>query len=213
MKTYRPDRPLSLVLLVATTGILLLALTPTLQAQQRSPIEIFNENRAREHEEAERRRELDRVMESNRRPAIPDQRQRSALIMQIKEDFNVIQLTYNEMVRLFSTDRGLDYESFSEKAADIMKRATRFRANINVSQLKDEKKIQKNQNAGDGEQLKVSLLMLGHSISRFVNNPLFQNLGAIDIKLSDKASRDLRDIIELSGSIRKTAKRLNKAPG
>jgi ABC-type oligopeptide transport system substrate-binding subunit len=196
---------------VATTGVLLLALTPAVQAQQRSPIDIFNENRAREREEAERRREMDRVMENNRRPTITDQRQRSALILQIKEDFNIIQLTYNEMVRLASTDRGLDYESFSEKAADIMKRATRFRANINVSQLKDEKKIQKNQNAVDGEQLKASLLMLGHSISRFVNNPLFQNLGAIDIKLSDKASRDLRDIIELSGSIRKTAKRLNKA--
>lgn len=211
MKTYRPDRSLSLVVLMATTGVLLLVLTPALQAQQRSPIDIFNENRARDREEAERRKELDRVMDNTRKPAIQDQRQKPALIMQIREDFNHIQLTYNEMVRLAFTDRGLNYESLSKKAADIMKCATRFRANINFSQLKDEKKIQKNQNAVDGEQLKASILMLRHSISRFVNNPLFQNLGAIDIGLSDKASRDLRDIIELSDSIRKNAKRLDKA--
>jgi hypothetical protein len=197
---------------MATTGVLLLVLTPALQAQQPSPIDVFNANRAREREEAERRMEMDRVMESTRRPAISTQRQSPALIMQIKEDFNLIQLTYNEMVRLAFTDRGLDYESLSEKAGDIMKRATRFRANINFSQLKDEKKIQKNPNAVDGEQLKASLLMLKHSISSFVNNPLFQNLGSIDIALSDKASRDLRDIIELSDSIKKTAKRLGKAP-
>jgi hypothetical protein len=212
MKTYLRERSLSLVVLMATTGVLLLVLTPALQAQQRSPIEVYNENRARDRDEAERRRELDNVTEARRRPAIAAQRPSPALMMQIKEDFNVIQLAYNEMVRLASTDRGLNYKSISEKASEITKRATRFKDNINLSQLKDEKKIQKNQNAEDGEQLKASLLMLRDSISRFVNNPLFQNLGAIDVKLSDKASRDLRDIIELSDNIRKTAKRLDKAP-
>jgi hypothetical protein len=212
MKIYLRERSLSLVVLMATTGVLLLVLTPALQAQQRSPIEVYNENRARARDEAERARDLDRVIETRRRPAIAAQRPSPALMMQIKEDFNVIQLAYNEMVRLASTDQGLNYKSLSEKAAEITKRATRFRDNINLSQLKDEKKIQKNQNAEDGEQLKASLLMLRDSISRFVNNPLFQNLGAIDVKLSDKASRDLRDIIELSDNIRKTAKRLDKAP-
>jgi hypothetical protein len=212
MKTYLRERSLSLVVLMATTGVLLLVLTPALQAQQRSPIEVYNENRARARDEAERARDLDRVIEARRRPAIAAQRPSPALMMQIKEDFNVIQLAYNEMVRLASTDQGLNYKSLSEKAGEITKRATRFRDNINLSQLKDEKKIQKNQNAEDGEQLKASLLMLRDSISRFVNNPLFKNLGAIDVKLSDKASRDLRDIIELSDNIRKNAKRLDKAP-
>ena len=210
MKNYRATRVMYLVVLMATTGAFVLLLTTTLQARQRSPIEVFNRERAREREEAERRRTLDRIRDDVRKPPVTDERRRSALVTQIKEDFHLIQVISNEMIRLTFTDRPLVYESLSEKAAEIKKRAARLRAVLRFTPPKDEKLLPKNPEAVDGEQLKSSLLMLRHSISSFVTNPLFQNLGSIDIELSEKASRDLREIIDLSNNIRQTAKRLDK---
>ena len=79
------------------------------------------------------------------------------------------------MIRLAFTDRAPDYESLSEKAANVKRRAARLKDSIRFYELKDEKKTQNYQEAGDIKQLKASLLMLRQLINRFVNNPLFQN--------------------------------------
>jgi hypothetical protein len=62
------------------------------------------------------------------------------------------------------------------------------------------------------ERIQMALLLLTKHIRSFVTNPLFESSGAIDIKLSTIASRDLKKIIELSDQIRKRADKLNQ-PG
>jgi len=133
------------------------------------------------------------------------------LIAQIKEDFSLIQLLNKEMIRECFDTRLPDYESLSEKAADIKRRAARLSTTIKFADVKDERKSQRNQDELDREKFKSSLLVLGTLITKFVTNPFFQKPGVIDVQQSARASADLRDIIELSDLIRKNAKRLDKA--
>lgn len=212
MKAYRAKRAMSLVALIATMGLFVLALTTTTQAQQRNPIDVFNAERARQREEEEHRRRFEHIKDEGfKKPAVVDPRLKQALLAQIKEDFGLIQVLNNEMIRVAFADQ-LDYEILAAKASDLKRRAARLRDSIRFYELKDEKKSQTYQDAVNTTQLKQSLLTLRRLINRFVNSPLFQKPGVIDVQQSVQTSRDLRDIIELSDIIKRSAKKLDKTP-
>jgi hypothetical protein len=129
---------------------------------------------------------------------------------QIKEDFHRIQVVNNEMLRTAFKARVPDYDSLSEKAADIKRRASRLKATIKLPPPRAERK-QKLQEIVDDKGLKAALVELRDLIGSFVNNPYFQKKpGVIDVQLSDKASSDLRDIIEVCDIIKRNARRLEK---
>jgi hypothetical protein len=213
MKDYLPKRVVKLTVMLAVTGTFMLAFAASLQAQQqRNPIDIYMAERARQRVEAELRRDLEHIRdEGGIKPPVMDQRQKLALMAQIKEDFHRIQVVNNEMLRTaFAKERAPDYDSLSEKAADIKRRASRLKATIKLPPPREERK-QKQQEITDSEGLKASLLELRDLIGSFVTNPYFQKKpGVIDVQGSDKASSDLRDIIELSDAIKKNARRLEK---
>lgn len=213
MKDYRAKRMMSLAALIATTGVFVLVLTAPAQAQRGNPIDVFNAERARQREEDEHRRRLEHIKDEGfKKPGVTDPRLRMALMAQIKEDFTQIQVLNNEMIRVAFTEQSPDYERLSSKAADVKRRAARLRESIKFYEIKDEKRNQIYQDAVNSKQLKESLLMLRNLINRFVNSPLFQKPGVLDVQRSVQTSRDLRDIIELSDSIKRSAKKLDKAP-
>lgn len=209
MKAYRAKRAMSLVAVMATTGLFVLALATETQAQ-RNPVDVFNAERARQREEDEHRRRFEHIKDEGfKKPAVVDPRLKQALLAQIKEDFSLIQVLNNEMIRVAFADQ-LDYELLAGKAADLKRRATRLRESIRFYELKDEKKNQTYQDASNTTQLKQSLLTLRRLINRFVNSPFFQKPGVMDVQQSAQTSRDLRDIIELSDIIKRSSKKLDK---
>jgi hypothetical protein len=213
MKVYLRKRVINFVALAATTGALVLTLAASAQAQRGNPVEVFNRERARIREEDEHRRRLEHIRDEGfKKPAVTDPRLKLALLSQIKEDFALIQVLNNEMIRLAFVEKATDYETIAEKAADVKKRASRLRGSIRFDELKDEKKRTNYQEAGDLKQLKISLILLRQLINRFVNSPMFQNPGVIDAQRSTQTSRDIRDIVEISEIIRKGAKKLDKSP-
>lgn len=190
--------------------LILLSVSTAYAQRGPSPVDIFNANRERERREDEYRRSLEHLKDGDRKPPVTDPRRKQSLVAQIKEDFNLIQVLNNEMIRVAFSEQSLDFESLSDKAADIKKRATRLKGTIKLPPPKEEKKSLENQESSSPEQLKASLLLLRKTIGGFVNNPFFQHPGVVDVQLSAQASRDLQDIIELSEVIRKSAKRLDK---
>jgi hypothetical protein len=209
MKDYLAKRVVKLTVMLAATGAFMLVFTPSVQAQQRNPIDVFNAERARQRAEAEQQRALEHIREGGMKPAVTDPRQKLMLMAQIKEDFHRIQVVNNEMLRTAFKERAPDYESLSEKAADIKRRASRLKTTIKLPPPREDRK-QKPEIVGV-EGLKASLLELRKLIGSFVNNPYFQKKpGVIDVQLTDKASSDLRDIIELCEDIKKNARRLDK---
>ena len=139
-----------------------------------------------------------------------DQRGITAAVEQVKQDFRRIQILRNEIVRNITSEGLLDYESFSEKAGEINKRAHRLKTYLTPHKSEDHEKGQKNRLEISGEQMKEALITLCKRIESFVENPVFKVTGVLDIEQSAKARRDLQDIIQLSGGIRKGAERLSK---
>ena len=60
------------------------------------------------------------------------------------------------------------------------------------------------------QQLKPSVLKLGRLIFSFIDNPFFKEASVVDTLLTTKARRDLEEIIELSGQIKKSSEGLGK---
>ena len=212
MKGYGTKRITGLALLTLIAGALVLVL-PTAARAQRSgnPIEIYNAKREAERIEALRKRELENVRNATRAKMPVDPRRKQALIAQFKEDFNTIQVLNNEMLRAAFTGQALDYDTLYEKAGEMKKRANRLRDSIKFSNGEGEDKEHRSQETFDEVRVKISVLVLRNLVKSFVTNPLFQqSAGSLDVQLTARANRDLRSIADVSDTIRKTVRRLDK---
>jgi hypothetical protein len=134
---------------------------------------------------------------------------------QLREDFRNIQILRNKLVRHLQSNKPLNYKFIANETGEINKRAGRLKAHLlraspESEKTEREKKEQEPQaEIGDG-QVSDALVTMCMRIDSFTESPVFKTPDVIDLKESDKAGRDLRDIIQLSGGIRKTAERLNK---
>lgn len=133
-----------------------------------------------------------------------------AIIAQVKQDFERIQIARNEIVRAASNGKALDYKVISEVTGEIKKRASRLEDHLAIPDPEGDQKSRKNGVELNEEQIRPALVMLCNRIESFVKSPLFETPGVIDVEHSAKASDDLKSILELSGSLRKSAERLNK---
>ena len=211
MKGSRTKRITALALLTVTAFVLVLVLSPSAQAQRGNPIEIFNARREAERIEALRRRELENVRNATRAKIPVDPRRKQALIAQIREDFNAIQVLNNEMLRAAFVAGSPEYASLHDKAGEMKKRAGRLRDYIKLSETEDEARDHRSQESFDDIRLKTSVLVLRNLVRNFVTNPIFhQSAGTLDVQLSSRASRDLRGIVEQCDLIRKNARRLDR---
>lgn len=136
---------------------------------------------------------------------------RRAIVAQVTQDFDRIQVVNDEIKRAATSNTAFNYKNLTEMTSEIRKRAKRLKDAINLPPPDDETEAnQKKLDQISAEEMKEALLMLNARVRSFVNNPLFQTPNWLDIKLGAKASRDLETIIELSGTIKKNAERLNK---
>lgn len=136
-----------------------------------------------------------------------------AVVAQVKEDFERIQVVRNAIVRVTSANNALDYKFISDATGEIRKRSNRLKNNLALTDPPEgEKNDQKNGGELGREQIKDALVTLCHRIESFVRSSIFETPGVLDVEGSVKASRDLENIIELSTNIKRTAQRLNNPP-
>ncbi len=204
----------SVAAFLAAAFMTLLA-TSTPAQQQGRPVYVPPALERREAEMARQRemrqREILRESLGKRPVRAANLRYVQAVIAQVKQDFERIQVARNEIVRAASAGNALDYKFISEVTGEIKKRASRLEGNLALPDPEGDEKSQKNGGELNEVQIRVALLTLCNRIESFVKSPLFETPGVIDAQHSAKASRDLQSMLELSGSIRKSAERLNKA--
>jgi hypothetical protein len=185
--------------------------TPT-RAQQGRPVYVPPVLERREAEmarerEARQREELRQGL-GRRSARVVNLRYVQAVILQVKQDFERIQIARNEIVR--TIDNRLDYKFVSEVTGEIKKRAGRLEENLFLPEPEE------NENRGVREvelneaQIRVALLLLCDRIESFVKSPIFETPGVLDVQHSTKASSDLESILKLSASVRKSAERQKK---
>lgn len=131
----------------------------------------------------------------------------------MREDFRDIQVMRNNVVRHLRSEKPLDYKFIASETEGIHKRASRLKAHLAGESVAGEKKDEvKHVELGDN-QMKDALVTMCKRIDSFTENPTFKLLEVVDAEQSEKASRDLRDIIRLSREISRSAEKVNKASG
>ena len=194
--------------LLAAAFILLLVSAAPLMAQR-------EKNRALADRTRSNQMALNEWTRTHMREAVNKQfeKRRNALLPQIKEDFTRLQVVNNEMMRKVFEEEVVDFKRISDNIAEIRKRASRLKVNLMLPESEEGENSQRLPSVPNSGHVKDSLTMLDTLIMGFVRNPLFQQPGVVDAKLSAKAGRDLKTIIEFSGGVRKEIERLSKLVG
>lgn len=202
------------VVALPTAAFVTLSATPTPTQQQSKPVYVPPILERRETDLARQREmrqsEILRQRLGKRPERIANLMYVQAIIAQVKQDFERIQVARNGIVRAAASGNSLDYKFVSEVSGEIKKRASRLEGNLSLPEPEEDKKRVMNESELNEAQIKVALLMLCDRIESFVKSPVFETPGVIDVQHSTKASSDLESILKLSGSVRKSAERLKK---
>lgn len=200
------------VLLVAAAFMTVLP-NSIVAPQQRRQVNVSPALERREADIARERemRQLEELRKSlGKRPVrAANLRYVQAVNAQLMQDFERIQVARNEIVRAAANDKAFDYKFISDVTGEIKKRANRLEDNLALPDPKEDEKSRNNVELNE-TQIRTSLLTLCNRIESFVKSPLFETPGVINVDHSAKASGDLKSILELSSSIRKSAERLKK---
>lgn len=130
-------------------------------------------------------------------------------VTQLNEDFERIQVVNHALVEASAAGSGLDFKSIAQAASEIRKRAGRLKENLLLPE--GSAAHPKGADLIEAGQLKASLAALDRLVGSFVSNPGFQSVKVIDPQWSLAARRDLDEIIELSGRLRKSCEHFQKA--
>ncbi len=211
---------------ITATVVLASALAPLALSQQGSaaprqpsgsgnrsrPSDFRSERAIREVERRDMRaREFNlRMLESELRRRPAERQELHLAYAQIREDYVRLQVVYNGLAQAVSQGGALDPKFVAKSASEIKKCAGRLKYNLALPEPEKDSKRPKSEVGAAAEQLKPSLSALGELIAGFVNNPMFKEVKVVDAQGSAKARRDLEEIIELSGEIKRGSKKLNK---
>lgn len=166
------------------------------------------------------RRELRRTLERDllfkelqemaaRGPAAQPSRGRAST--RINEDFARIQMVNNALAQALAAGDELDYRLVAQAASEISKRAGRLKNGLALPEAERGEHRRGTEIGAEPSQLKAALRALDASIISFVSNPGFRSVKVLDTQWPAKARRDLEEIIELSGRIKRGCEQLSRA--
>ena len=131
-------------------------------------------------------------------------------LAQLQKDFSQLQVLNKQLLTVALSDSLLDPRFVSKSVSEIQKRAERLNKNLALPEPEKTPEPTAAQTLASTPQLKPSVLKLGRLIFSFVDNPFFKEASVVDTQLTTRARRDLEDIIELSGQIKKSSEQLGK---
>jgi len=196
-----------------TAAFITVLATSAVAQEQGRPVPVPPDVQRRQADLARERqiREREPLRERLARRAVrPTDARYVQTVAQVREDLERLQIARNAIVRAASTGKTLEYKFISDRTAEIKKRASRLRNNLALPDPEGDEKNQKNEGTLNDEQVKMALSILCNRIESLLKSPLFEHSRVLDVQDSTKASGDLKSILELSGSIRKSAERLKK---
>lgn len=127
----------------------------------------------------------------------------------VQKDFTRLQLVNKDLVFSISDKRDLDFKFVGKCVTEIRERSARLNDTLALPSV-DKSEIPAPQSADNSTRLKLSVLRLGNLIYNFTNNPFFKEPGVVDTDGTLRAKRELMEIVELSGQIKKDSEKLEK---
>ena len=126
------------------------------------------------------------------------------LYSQAREDFTRIQAINNELMKTVFVKKVFDPKSISNSTNEINKRAARLRETLALPKYSNHanaKTTKADAPTGD-DAIKSTLLALDHSISVFVDNPIFAQPKVLDANAASQAGQQLDTIISLTHELK-----------
>lgn len=199
-----------LLLRVAAAAVLASALAHVVTARQaRRTAREIRDREARAREDRELQVNLGMLEgAANRRAERDSPRQIHA---QVSEDFLRLQVVNSELMQAVLGGGALDLAFVAKSASEIRKRAGRLKDNLMLPEPEKGSRRPAVEVGAEAAQLKSSLSALGELIYGFVRNPVFKEANVADVQMLGKARSDLEAIIELSGQVKKSSEKLQKA--
>ena len=134
-----------------------------------------------------------------RRPAAANDR--NTTLAQIREDFWRIQLANDSLNGYLANPPALDFRLITKTVSEIRTRAKRLKENLALPRTEKDSAPQTTAAA----DTRSAVATLSNLIDSFVSNPMLSQRHLVDASMSLQASRDLEDIIVLSGALKKIA--------
>ena len=157
----------------------------------------------------ERSNEIERVKRDAAKPDKKAGKSPEDKFPEIKEDFERIQIVNGEVLQAGGAP---DYGRLSEAAEELRRRAARLKSNLFAPEPEKKPKAQAVEEKTQTD-LKSLLSALDGALASFVNSPLFQNTKVVNPADSEKAKRDLDEVIKLSSRVVKEADKMKKPGG
>jgi hypothetical protein len=201
---------IALNVLGCATAILAFLLLPSTAAMgQRMPVPSEDAARTRMTSDGEREAQMESLGATHADKTDP--KRLAAAQAQIQEDFVQILTLHNQIANVATGQTAIDYHSISDAVAEIRKRAGRVQQTLFITKVAGQQQHQPKKLKYEDAQIKLALTALCQRIKSFITNPVIANPGTVDAMQLAKAREDLGGIIELSGSIKKSADRLSKS--
>ena len=158
--------------------------------------------------------EIDRISRDAKKPddrkdADKPQSRPVPNFLQIKEDFEQIQLINSDVLQASPSSATPDYQRIAKSAEEIEKRAVRLKSNLFPP--KSTKQSKEKQPVTEDQELKSLLTLLDNSIGKFTQSPMFQNSKVVNPEDHANAEKELDDVIKISVRVRNEADRIKKA--
>ncbi len=166
-------------------------------------------NRARQRQQDEASREW-QLRNFGNSAVTKDRRRLQALMAQTEEDFNRLLTLHNDIARVLSSTKPLDYQFISDATAEIRKRASSIQSNLVLSLPENEIKQVDTPAQTNEKEMKDSLVKLCKQIRSFVTNPVIEQPNMIDAEKLETAKRDLESVIQLSAHLKREADSFGK---
>jgi hypothetical protein len=130
--------------------------------------------------------------------------------LEIKEDFEKIQMLESDIVRVYTTGKQIEYSKIAGFSAAINQSAARLKTNFLAAQKADRKKSPERPNAPEKalpNGVEPLIIELDNAIGAFVGNRIFLDPPKSKLRDREQAEVDLDRIIRLSAALREAAER------
>lgn len=128
----------------------------------------------------------------------------------IKDDFRDLQSLNNKMMADAWLQDTLDYSSIADMVAKIRSKANDLKDGLSLPESEKPQTALKVPTVATVRQFREELLLLDKTIMRFVTNPVFQAINAVDVNQAKKASEDLEHVLLLTLDLKQNAQKLRK---
>jgi len=148
------------------------------------------------------KRDADKPDSSNQ----PSPAMSAARFQEVKEDFENVQRLEDEIVKIYTTSKQIDFVKISQNAAGINKSAARLESNLFPPDPKQKNRKNadvKSKESGPDlpEDVKSLIVDQDNTLAAFVANPIFTNPKVVTPADNVKAHDDLQRLIMLSAAL------------